>query len=167
LSEGQTADVLANLVAHELDVCTWDDDQVLHPVVVALARHYQIAIPPILQGEQTDIEDEVNARAAAAEEDPASVGARVRKILRQQLVMDPDDVAVPEDQETFGGDLNMAPEDAADFGQRLADEFGFERPPFVIDPDGDTNLPDIGFDTVGSLITFLEKRLAHQAKAAE
>lgn len=64
---------LAALAADSLRVRPRDE---FHPVVTALARHYGITVPPLLAGDQADLEDAVNAALAAeAAESEASAEA--------------------------------------------------------------------------------------------
>ncbi|ABC22536.1 hypothetical protein [Rhodospirillum rubrum] len=78
------------------------------------------------------------------------------------------DVRGPDDNDRFANDLALQPAEAADLARFLTDEFDLDQPPFIVDPHADSGgLPELGFDTVGSLIAFLEKRVAHSPKAAE
>ncbi|CAA7621086.1 ParB/RepB/Spo0J family partition protein [Magnetospirillum sp. UT-4] len=66
MPEEAMATAIAETIAAGFNVAYWSEGGI-SPLVVALARHYQVAIPEILLPAQRDIEDAAIAASAAAE----------------------------------------------------------------------------------------------------
>lgn len=121
-------------------------------VVVDRRTGKEVALIP----EQCDIEDPVTS---------LKVHDRVTLVLNRYMGEPLGTPIAPSASLEF--DLELGSGDAVHIGQALAVEFFFVGPPYLANADEDVGFAELGFDTVGDLVTFLEKRLAAGQRAAE